>query len=263
MEKIERNFRAKAKKRKSDFDQVRFQDAYEVSKDFSKMWRWAWLLWAALYFAWGFIILSALTSQGQLFTNGDIIGVLDRWFPLTSFLNNLSIIFLFICYGDLDFPTRVRQEKQRNLQVYLSALIVLVAVVDAFLVINHLASPIHILLGWVGSFAAGAVIALLVGRLESKVINPPALMTASLYLYAAIQGSFFLFPKDPPLMLTLTSLAFLFKIGFFLLMAWLLDSGILTFYLAQLQLIYETIPERKSGFIMAIHNLEEKERQKP
>jgi hypothetical protein len=263
MDRIKRRLKSKEKKRTTDFDPVTFRNAHQVSKDFSSIWGYAWLVWAALYLIWGFIIMGTVALQEQLFTNGETIGILEKFSALTSFINNLSIIFLVICYRELAYPTKLRRHELRRLGTLWLTVIGGAAVFDAFAVNFHLFYPMHSILGWLGSFTAGAVIALLIGRLESRFINPPVYVTAILYVYAAIQGSFVLFPKDPPLMLALTSLAFIFKIVFFLLMAWLLGSGVLTFYLAELRIIHETIPEIKTDFIMAIHNIEEKKTQEP
>jgi hypothetical protein len=263
IDRIKRRLKSKGKNRTTDFDPTTFLNAHYVSKDFSNMWGYAWLMWAALYLAWGFIILGTMASQEQLFTNGGTIGVLEKFSALTSFINNLSIIFLVICYRELAYPTKPRRPELRRLGSLWATVIVCAAIFDAFAVNFHQFYLIHPILGWLGSFTAGAVIALLIGRLESRFINPPVYITAILYVYAAIQGAFVLFPQDPPLMLTLTSLAFVFKIVFFLLMAWLIGSGVLTFYLAELRIIHETIPEVKTDFISAIHNIEEQKIQKP
>ena len=207
-------------------DNKRLEKAHNISIRFSRMWSNAWIAWAILYFAWGVIIISSLLSGNSLFTEGEKIGTLHRFSWLTSLLNNLSSVFLYMCYRELAFPTKLVKEDRRQPLFYLLTLLGFVAVFD-FLISNYyLYSPASTMLGWVGSFTAGAVIALLVGRLESKFVDPPVIITAILYIYAAIQGSFVLFPLDPSLMLALISAAFFFKIILFLLMAWLLGSGV-------------------------------------
>jgi len=254
LSRIARSLRDESNGETSDIDPKSLEKSQGISIKFSRMWSNAWISWSILYFAWAVIIIVSLISNKDLFTKGETIGTLHKLSWLTSLFNNLSSVFLYMCYRELAFPTKLIKEDQRQPLFSLLTLLGFVAVFDYFLITAN--SAVSVIPEWVGSFIAGAIIALLIGRLESKLVDPPVIITALLYIYAAIQGSVVLFPRDPSLMLALTSAAFFFKIILFLLIYWLLSSGVLTFYLAEAAILHETTPQKRNSFVKAIQNPE-------
>jgi hypothetical protein len=107
-----------------------------------------------------------------------------------------------------------------------------------------------------GGFAAGLSLALLAGRLESKLVGAPLYVNVLLYLYAAIQGSFVFLPDDLVVMLLLTSVAFIFKMVLFLFMAWFIDSGVVIFYLHEVRSLFNTMPKRRRQFVIEVERAE-------
>ncbi|HEY9285916.1 MAG TPA: hypothetical protein VIP46_20875 [Pyrinomonadaceae bacterium] len=231
------------------FQAEKYVRANAISVKFLRMWKLAWLAWAALYFAWGGVVLAGYLSGKSLTPPGQgQIGWMGIWSPLTGFFNNLSSVFLLMCYRELAFPTDANEDDQGLLLTVLVMIISIVGVVEFISITSAPLYPVGKVTGWVTGFTAGAVIALLTGRLDSKLINPPTAITVMLYLYAAIQGSVVIFQEDLELMIAVTSAAFLFKVILFLLIAWLSGSGVLTFYLAELNVIYEKAFSKRKIF---------------
>jgi hypothetical protein len=245
---------ASTKGESGDFNLEVYCKAHDSSVEFSRMWRLAWLAWTILYFAWGCIVLKAVISGRSLLPTGGTKGWLETWFPLIEFFNNLSTVFLIMCYRELTFPTEAKREGQRIPLITLLTGIGFITVIEFIGGSDKSLSSIGTVLGWTGGFAAGAVIALLTGRLESKLINPPLVITVILYLYASIQATVSLFPEKIELMIIITSAAFLFKVIFFLLIHWLLSSGVLTFYLAEIGIRHKTTPDKRKRFVEAVQS---------
>ncbi len=233
-------------KAKVDSQHKIYCKANNIAGKFSRMWQYAWLSWAILYFAWSCVVFEGLMSGVKV---GD---ALMRWSPLTGFLNNLSTVFLIMCYRELSFPTK-RGGKDQQLPIFTMLVIIgFAAVIELVSVREGATQLLGVTSRWVGSFTAGAVIALLTGRLESKLINPPLPIIVMLYLYAAIQATVVIFPKDAELMIAITGAALVFKVVLFLLVAWLLESGVMTFYLAQMNQLYKETSVKRETFVKAV-----------
>jgi hypothetical protein len=158
-----------------------------------------------------------------------------------------------MCYRELALPRKLEDDDRQIPLIVLLVIISFAAVIQLIGIGNNLHS-IGKVTDWVGSFAAGAVIALLTGRLESKLINPPLVITVALYLYAVIQATLVLFPNDAELMIAMTSVAFLFKVILFLLITWLLGSGVLIFYLAESDVLHQATPHKRKEFVEAFQS---------
>jgi hypothetical protein len=217
--------------------------AARAAKRFENFWGYAWLCWAVVYFGLG------LSLQYKLWYPSA-----NLWFkdPLNVFLNNVQTVFFLMCYRELRYPT---DEEQRNpLFALLSIPVFLMVIESVLLAPDNPAQastgvPLSNFLGWTSGFAAGAAIALLVGRLESKLIDPPLWVIALLYLYAAIQGAHRILTVDLYATLVLTSLAFFSKLIFFLLIAWLLQSGVLMYYLVEITKAHDRVPKERRSFV--------------
>lgn len=223
-------------------EHVDVKRAGESAREFFSLWTTAWFCWGLLYA--GFALLGLHTMFNQ--------GVKPPWFqePLLNLLNNIQTLFLVLCFRELRFPTH----ETKNPQFRAIALLLLIAAMES--VLRFAPSPIADtwgktfgqVVGWSTGFAAGTAIALLVGRLESRFIDLHVLIAAVLYLYAAIQAPFIDFSQNKQLALVLTSLAFILKIVLYTVVAWLLSSKKLIFYLAQMQALDQYVPEKESTF---------------
>ncbi len=223
----------------------KLQRLEEGADKFTDLWSRAWACWALLYFGLGVSLLLQ-----DWFPN------LDLWAmaPLKNFLNNMQTAFFLMCFRELRKPTH--HDKSSPLFAAI-LIVVVVAVFEALFLIpgnpvrDNLGLPLSKVLGWASGCIGGTAIALLVGRLETKLIDAPVLMTTLFYLYASIQGAFPFLTNDSYLTLVFTSLAFLFKLLLFLFMAWLIQSGVLQFYFSKMLELDDRTPEQRREFLMS------------
>jgi hypothetical protein len=217
--------------------------AARAAKRFGDLWSYTWLCWAVVYF--GF----ALSAQYQLWYPKAKLWYTD---PINDFLNNIQTIFFLMCYRELRYPT---DEERRNPLFALLSVPVFLVIVELVLLLpdnpahSSLGEPLRVFLSWATGFAGGAAIALLVGRLESKFIDPPSWLTYLLYVYAAIQGAHIVLNKDLYATLVLTSFAFFSKVVFFLFIAWILQSGVLLYYFTEIKRIHLDAPTERRTFL--------------
>jgi len=224
------------------FERLDLARVTESAEAFSGLWRYAWLCWALLYFVIGLsLIYKAWYPQENL------------WFiePITNAFNNIQTVFFVMCFRELRYPTH---QKQSPLFASIVAVLAISTLEALFLIPDNpmrssFGQPFSHVAGWASGFAAGAAIALLVGRLESKLIDVSAKIIAVFYLYASIQGAYPFLTLDPAMTLTLTSLAFIFKIILYMFMYWIFQSGILQFYLWQSVDLDSTVPKAREEFL--------------
>ncbi len=121
----------------------------------------------------------------------------------------------------------------------------------------------------IGGLGAGVVMAMFVGRFDSKFINAPLLLLISLYGYAVLQALFFLLPGER-LSIFIINAAFIFKILLFLFMCWLFKSGKLLFYFVRIRRLHYEIEGqyyKEKGdweeFLELFHDLEDTSQKEP
>lgn len=209
---------------------------------YSNLWSYAWLCWAILYFGLG---MNSLAKQ--------VFPTANLWFvdPAAHLLNNIQTIFFIMCFKELRDPNK----NQRSPLAAATAIAVVLAVCETFFLIpgvlgqDSFGVGLSEVLGWASGVLGGTAIALLVGRLETKLINAPVLMTIIFYLYASIQGAFPFIIKDDHVALVFTSLAFMFKLCLFYFMAWLIESGVLLFYFEKMFELDDKTPRERQSFL--------------
>lgn len=196
-------------------------------------------------------------------------------FPFVHFcLNNLSLLFIFFCFLVLYLPpesTRGEGEttdsahssrSSRNSQwrigiVFIAFIGVLTLMfpVLAFLVVKfshfntetlpHFETAFNALSGALN----GVVVALLVARLDSKLIGLPSWLICMLYIYAAVQPLFVVFELDTdPYKAIATAVlvvVFIFKIYFFLIIVYTLQAGRLFNYFLCSRVLNHHVDEQK------------------
>jgi hypothetical protein len=221
-----------------------YDRALGASDRFAQSWRRAWLWWSVLYLVMGCIVVAAIYNKT------DINEALRAWSPLLNFIDNVETIFIFLCFHELSFSTH--ENKGSNIVSGLTVVLLFVLAANFGALHFPPIAWLGKLLGLISGFGAGLALALLVGRLESKLVGSPLYVIVPLYLYAAIQGSFVFLPDDLVLMLLLTSVAFIFKVVLFLFLAWFIDSGVVIFYLHEIRHIYETIPQKRNKFVAGV-----------
>jgi DNA-binding winged helix-turn-helix (wHTH) protein len=166
----------------------------------------------------------------------------------TTLLNNFSSLMLFLCFNILNKPTKVKSGTGTISDSSLSrgAAVVIIALVLEILMVTS-ASTVEIqyfilqLGGWTSGIAGGVAMALYIGRLQSKFLQPPGLLVILLYSYTVIQSLFVFLEERQEWAVALMDFALIMKCLLFLYMAWLFKSGRLLFYLVRVRRTYEAV----------------------
>ncbi len=221
--------------------------ASRALRDFRRYWGLAWMAWVFLYFT---ITTSAFFD---LFSVND--GVASRPSEginllLLNLLQNCGTVLLFMCYEVVAKPTiddDLRRRQVLSTEAWFAA-VALVAFAEGAVVWNG-AWASQQWFAWLSGFGQGMALALLVGRFDSKYVNPPAATIALLYLYAVIQGAWPVLRYEDTLMLILTFLALLLKCLLFLFVSWLFESNVILFYLARMRRLDRSVERQRSEFL--------------
>jgi hypothetical protein len=215
------------------------EDADAV-RTWSFLWLAFWGSWVLLYL--GFFIQDffpyRLAPSSAVAVSGDSNNI---WIIAVHFFNNLNTCLLILCfyllYDPPDPSSEARMDPPKRL-VLAGALgagaIVLFTLLDIWFWLLGWKSAAEGA-DWVSGFAGGIGFAMLVGRLESKYINAPILLIVLLYIYAVIQGGMGGFGTRPVLKVALLAFAFFLKCLLFLLIAWILESGLLLSYMREVR----------------------------
>ncbi|MDX6693053.1 MAG: hypothetical protein QOF02_656 [Blastocatellia bacterium] len=83
----------------------------------------------------------------------------------------------------------------------------------------------------------GVALALVVGRLGSKIIDPGSITLGLLYFYAVIQPTAAIFHNDPVAHLLATTVALPLKVLLWLVFVWALTTGILSEYVSEIRVL--------------------------
>lgn len=170
--------------------------------------------------------------------------MLPEFFPFA--LNTTSLLFIFWCLSILYLPYQTIKERLRHRRLlYLSFFIVVIIIVSYPLLFNLAKSNGEFtqesLLEHMTAFNAvsgtlnAVVLALLIARLDSKLIGLPSWLVSILYLYAAVQPLFVVF-SQPGLMNEIIKtfvllFVFILKVYFFLIIIYAMQSGRMLNYL--------------------------------
>jgi hypothetical protein len=225
--------------------QGRKPEASAAVRQLCKHWWWFWTSFIALYLVFFLQAMMKWDLQWILPTAG--AAPIPAWSVARNFLNNISTFLLVVCYAILNnvvvaTDVDVLNENYTPLRLPLLRVIGLLSVV-VFTVselLYHsygqsLAMYDRHLFSWVSGFIGGVALALLVGRLQSKYLAPSMALVAALYAYAVIQGAMGAFEIRPLLQISLLTFAFGLKCLLFMFVAWMLESGVLLFYIDELR----------------------------
>lgn len=219
-------------------DKEDYPVASAACEQFYHCWCFLWVSWLALY-----VVLAAIELA-----RGVAEIYVEPWESgIANFFNNVPTVFIVAAYLILSEST-VKPNGQSQPVPYASLVGTLVIVTGAEMVFTLIElSTIDTIpafanlasvrtFRWVSGIAACVAIALLVGRLEGKTIDAPRWVVVLLYLYAAIQVAWAAFSQDSWLMLILLNVALLLKCCLFLFVAWLIQTGMLLYYMEKVRL---------------------------
>jgi transcriptional regulator with XRE-family HTH domain len=228
----------------------RLKVAAKAAQDFRRYWGAVWVCWLFLYFtltmttAWGFFPDHLPLPVGWA-----------RWaFVLLNFLQNSATVLLFLCYEVVARPT-IEDDLSRKQVLPTEAWFAVVAVAvltEAVVVGRGLPWELQQWFGWLSGFGQGTALALLVGRLDSKYVNPSAITIGLFYLYAVIQGAWPVFRNHYELMLILTFVALVLKCLLFLFLSWMFESNLILFYLARMRTLDLDVRSDRSDFLTSL-----------
>ena len=206
-----------------------FQDAVVASKQFALLWYFVWVLFFALYATWSYYWPEISAGEESL----PVHLVVDA-------LNLGTSALLFICY----LAMVLRSVPDNHLAWFRVVFRVFIFVVIFIFAEGLTAKYFPDAPGTFGKQAyfdavqgllSGVGIALLVGRLESKLIDTPRWIVAALYAYAVLQIAYPVLTVNNPekslIFLLLTSLALLLKVLLFWEFRRIITSGVLAYYM--------------------------------
>ena len=206
-------------------------------------WKWLFILYLVLFTR---VLLDKGYAQNQAYF------VLSN--VIETFLNNISMCNLLICFFIVSSPLASLKYNSQYLTSEFNKLLstknIIYVVVVGFsivhlfslvwilksnppakpilpenLVIYYLTinSPFKIISGIFNCFA----LALLIARLDSKIANVPSFLISVLVLYAALQPLYVFFdnPTSDLIVIVVSSLTLYFKIYFYIIVAYIINTG--------------------------------------
>ena len=218
--------------------------------DFRRYWGLVWMAWLFLYLG-----LTVGSFFGVVPSAEGDLGSSTRWLVVVlNLVQNGATVMLFLSYEVVARPT-IKADLSRKQVLPIEAWIAFALLFSFFeggIVGLDYPWEIQQWFGWISGFAQGTALALLVGRLDSKYIDPPAILVALLYFYACIQGAWPALQSHSQLLLVLTVLALTLKCLLFLFIAWLFESRILLYFLERLRKLDEGGDRERREFLERI-----------
>lgn len=215
---------------------------HRFKRYFLRFWCFMWLLYLAVTTRHAGLWLQTLRPQQQLSAGQAFIAVAPAFFEFT--LNTINLVCIFWCFVVLYLPAHDdRSDKKQKLVIRYSRFIVAL-LIAAFLLLLCSLGPDRITLqnldihktvfnGISGTLSA-IVLALLIARLDSKIISLSSWLVTVLFGYSAVQALSVVFDlKEFRGIETVTLIfALVFKICFFLIVIYALQTGRVLNYLA-------------------------------
>lgn len=207
-----------------------------------------WHAWLAIWFTW--IALYCIFFADEIWPDLSVrVGgtrPVPVWPVTIDVLNNISTLLFFVCsvvLREITVPTEnpiaaLRRLPQKCYRVYAYGAAVIISLTVAEILYHGLwpaGSYESNAFQWLGGYAGGVALALFVGRLESRFIEPPVWLIIVLYVYAVIQGGLGAFHLTPTHKFVLLDCAFVFKCLLFLFVSWLFESGVLEQYFEEVR----------------------------
>lgn len=220
--------------------------AVAVLEQFRNHWMAIWIFWLCLYF-----VLTILYIP---------VGKTDHMKSLlnlaATFFNNCATLVFLFCYFILSQPTILKSQTGESRSViewhrWVAVLFVLTAIQGVFIAFAFKAIPNNFDLtpqnvtdsfNWISGIASATVMALFVGRLDSKFLECPTWVLVLLYAYTAIQPLFALLREEHKwTTFILINAALLLKGLLYMYLTWLFQTGRLLFYFVRVRQLYDSV----------------------
>jgi hypothetical protein len=204
-----------------------------------------------LFWKWIFLLYLALFAKTYLDTNNN-----DNTYyfifsnVIATYLNNFSMSNIFICFLLIQSPlsslTYNSISLNRDLDNFLSRKDFTLLIVNGFsllhlfmlfciLNLNHdnpeklrtIAEGVNTFFNSLSGIFNCVAVALLIARLDSKIVNVPSNLISILILYAAIQPMYIFFAseKNYLIVLLVSGFTLVCKVYFYLIVAYIINSG--------------------------------------
>ncbi len=220
-------------------------------RQFFTWWHILWATWFLMYFAFAFMevfsMIDAL-SLTQSATESCSNETKHLWYLEApyNFLNNIQTGVFISCFWILSEDSFLDNDLAKPLIPVINWSLVLIIllvfeIVFGLFVFDGGPAYSREVFGWISGFAAGTFLAMLVGRLESKFINPPLWIIALLFFYAAIQSAYAGFISSYGLEITMLTIALVLKYVLFLYVTFLIVTGRLVFYLKKVHELDQSV----------------------
>lgn len=215
---------------------------------FERYFLWFWMAMLALYISFFFKHLSELDYVSPSLILGARGALRFLLLPFLTFaLNNLSMMFIFWCFLIMYRPSYDRRSNAKHrlyIESYSFGFVILTLLYPLLFLFVHriyqgnfasqtLTNYATVFDGVSGVLNA-VVLALLIARLDSKLIGLPSGLIGLLYFYSAVQPLFAVFESVGVFKFIQTSvliIVFGFKIYFFLIIVYALQTGRMLNYL--------------------------------
>jgi hypothetical protein len=159
----------------------------------------------------------------------------DKVFPFLTFaLNNISLMFVFWCFAVLLVPSRNEKQRRWSSRPHLVFSVGILLFTAAYLPLLKM-DDMSTLKAYQAAFDAlsgvlnALVLALLIARLDSKLIGLPSWLIFVLYSYSAVQPLFVAFEQQSGVFESIETavliVVFISKIYFFLIIFYTLQTG--------------------------------------
>lgn len=146
-------------------------------------------------------------------------------------LNNISMLFVFFCFLILSSPPHDEESKKKFKRYIIQSTVGMIAFTTIFFFPYLTPTVCDALSGLLNA----VVLAILIARLDSKLIGLPSWLISVLYFYSALQPFFMLFEREENQLQGIETavliLVLIFKIYFFLIITYTLQTGRMLNYL--------------------------------
>lgn len=236
-------------------------------EQFAMTWRRIWFFWLLLYLALTLheLLRTALelgSASGR--TETLVLGARIYLTGAPVFLNllaNLTTAAFVVCYFVLSERTVTEEGEEfrpRRLPWdKLTAVVVVWGVIEASVSASYNFGLLNVdwepakAFGWITGIVSALAMALVVGKLDNDFIGLRPWTIVALFFYAAIQpgwGAFFA-GGDRYLEIVLINIALIMKCLYFAVVAWLLVSGRMLFFLEESRSIYDRAASDREVFL--------------
>jgi hypothetical protein len=215
-----------------------FQNAIAASRQFEFLWGFVWVGFFFLYTIWWYYWPEISAGKESLTVH-----------LVVDFFNLGIGALLFMCYLAMVLRTVPPAEFGWHRVMFLVFVLVVAFIVAEGLTANYFPDAPDTF-GKQAYFDAtqgllsGVAIALLVGRLESRLIDSSRWIVAALYAYAVLQFAYPLLtlndPKKAATFVFITSLALLLKVLLFFEFRRIIRSGTLTYYMFEYRRLFDS-----------------------